>query len=92
MENIAHYAKALVAIAGTGVTAALGLVGPDEPAFMWLTILSAMLTAAAVYVVPNAPAKGELATGGPAIVDEVDETPPPSGYTPEHRNPDDYSI
>ena len=50
------YAKALVAIAGSTVTAALGLVAPHTTVWTILTILSAALTAAAVYLVPNAPA------------------------------------
>lgn len=54
MTHPAHYAKAIVAVAGAGVTAALGLVGPDSPAFIWLTIAAAVLTAAAVYATPNA--------------------------------------
>lgn len=48
------YAKAAVAIAGAAVTAALGIFPADTPAWTALTILSAALTAGAVYLVPNA--------------------------------------
>lgn len=47
------YAKALVAIAGSAVTAALGLVPAQSTTWTILTICSAALTAAAVYLVPN---------------------------------------
>lgn len=47
-------AKALVAIAGSTVTAALGLIPPHSTVWTILTILSAALTAAGVYLVPNA--------------------------------------
>lgn len=51
-----HYAKAVVAIIGAGITAALGIIAPDTDLFTVLTIASAMVTAAGVYLVPNAPA------------------------------------
>lgn len=47
------YAKAIVAIAGSTVTAALGLVPPASTTWQALTILSAALTATGVYLVPN---------------------------------------
>ena len=47
------YAKALVAVAGSTVTAALGLVPPHTTVWTVLTIVSAALTAAGVYLVPN---------------------------------------
>lgn len=50
------YAKALVAVAGSTVTAALALFPPTSTSWQALTILSAALTAAGVYLVPNAPA------------------------------------
>lgn len=53
MEAIAPYAKFVVAILGAGTTAALGLIGPGTDLFIVLTVLSAMLTAAGVYAVPN---------------------------------------
>ncbi len=48
----AHYAKAIVAILGAGVTAALGIWTSGEVANV-LTIVSALLTAAGVYLIPN---------------------------------------
>lgn len=56
MEHIAPYAKAVIAIIGAGLTAALGLIAPDTDLFTVLTILSAMVTAAGVYAIPNRPA------------------------------------
>lgn len=50
-----RYAKALVAIAGGAVTSALALFPPDTSVWTGLTIASAALTAAAVYLVPNKP-------------------------------------
>lgn len=47
-------AKAWIAIAGAGVTAALGIFPPDTNVYRALTIVAALLTAAAVYAVPNA--------------------------------------
>jgi hypothetical protein len=49
------YAKALVAIVGSAVTAALGIFPAGSTVYTVLTILSAAITAAAVYLVPNAP-------------------------------------
>lgn len=50
------YAKAIVAIAGSTVTAALALVPPSSTLWSVLTIVSAALTATGVYLVPNRPA------------------------------------
>lgn len=48
-------AKALVAVFGAAVTAALGVFPANTPVWTGLTILSAALTAAGVYLVPNSP-------------------------------------
>ena len=48
-----RYAKALVAIAGAAVTAALGIVPPQSTTWELLTVAAAALTAAGVYFVPN---------------------------------------
>lgn len=48
-------AKALVAIIGSAITAALGLASQGSTVWIALTVLSAALTTAAVYLVPNAP-------------------------------------
>lgn len=50
------YAKFVVAIVGSAVTAALAIFPPGTSAYNALTILSAALTAAGVYLVPNKPA------------------------------------
>lgn len=47
------YAKALVAISGATVTSALALFPPQTTVWTVLTIVSAGLTAAGVYLVPN---------------------------------------
>ena len=57
--NLAAYTKFIVAIVGAGVTSALTLVVKDSPEFFWLTIVSAIVTAAGVYVFPNADGKHE---------------------------------
>jgi len=49
-------AKAVVAILGAGVTAALGIWGPDTSVGRVLVIVAAICTAAGVYLVPNAEA------------------------------------
>ncbi len=49
------YAKAIVAVIGAGVTAALGIFPANTSTWTALTIASAVLTAAAVYLVPNNP-------------------------------------
>lgn len=56
MEKVLPYLKFVVAIVGAGVTSALTLVAPDTDLFKVLTVVSAVLTAVAVYVVPNKPA------------------------------------
>jgi len=50
-----RYRKAIVAALGAGVTAALGIWGPDTKVGQVLTVVSAALTALSVYAVPNAP-------------------------------------
>lgn len=53
MNNVWAYAKAIVAVLMAGVTSALAFFGPETDAFKWLTVLSAMLGAVLVYLVPN---------------------------------------
>lgn len=48
-----RYAKAVVAIVGAGVTAALGIIPANTTTWTVLTVISASLTAAGVYLVPN---------------------------------------
>ena len=50
-----QYAKAIVAVLGAAVTAALGIFPSNSQTWIILTIASAALTAAAVYLVPNTP-------------------------------------
>lgn len=52
-----QYAKAIIAIIGAGVTAALGIFPAQTSTWTALTIASAVLTAAGVYLVPNASTK-----------------------------------
>ena len=51
-----RYAKALVAVVGAAVTAALGVLPAGSTVWTVLTIIAAAVTAAGVYLVPNAPA------------------------------------
>lgn len=48
-----HYAKAIIAILGAGITAALGIIAPDTDLFNVLTVAAAVVTAAGVYLIPN---------------------------------------
>jgi hypothetical protein len=49
-----QYAKAIVGIIGAGITAALGLIPSEGNLFIILTVAAACVTAAGVYLVPNA--------------------------------------
>jgi hypothetical protein len=51
-----YAAKALVAIIGAGVVSALTIFPPDTNVYTALTIASAVITAALVYLTPNTPA------------------------------------
>jgi hypothetical protein len=52
------YEKAILAIIGSAVTAALGIFPANTTVWQVLTVVSAVLTAAGVYLVPNSvPAK-----------------------------------
>lgn len=57
MDQILPYMKFVVAVIGAGVTSALTLTLPEEPAFKYLTIASAVLSAILVYAVPNKPSE-----------------------------------
>lgn len=50
-----RYAKFVVALLGVAVTTTLGLVPPTTTLWIVLTVAAAVLTAASVYAVPNAP-------------------------------------
>lgn len=54
---MARYAKALVAVVGAAVTAALQFWGPETSVGRWLTIFAAGLTALGVYAVRNEPSR-----------------------------------
>lgn len=47
------YAKGYIAVAGSMVTAALGIIPPQTTLWVVLTVLSAGLTSAGVVLVPN---------------------------------------
>ncbi len=53
-----RYAKALIAIVGAAATSALAIVPAHSTLWTVLTVVSAALTAAAVYLVPNASPPG----------------------------------
>ncbi len=63
MKNVAEYAKFVVAVIGAGLTAALQFAAPTTVEFKWITIALAVVTAIAVYFVPNAPAEGRHEAG-----------------------------
>jgi hypothetical protein len=50
---VQKYAKAIVAVLGAAITAALGLAPQGTQVWTVLTIVAAALTAAGVYLVPN---------------------------------------
>lgn len=58
MDKFLPYMKFVVAVIGAGVTSALTLTLPEDPAFKYLTIASAVLTAIAVYATPNTQVDG----------------------------------
>lgn len=51
------YSKAIVAVLGAAITAALGIIPPNSTLWQILTVLAAAVTAASVYAVPNQTAK-----------------------------------
>lgn len=51
MKQILAYAKAIAALLGAVLTSVIVIL-PEVP--LWLAIVSAVVTAVAVYVVPNA--------------------------------------
>lgn len=63
MNNLAAYAKFVVAVVGAGITSALQFAAPDTNEFKWLTIALAVVTAVAVFFVPNAPVQGKHEAG-----------------------------
>lgn len=82
-EGLRHYAKAVVAIAGTALQALVPFLieGSVTPA-QWLMVLLAGLGAIAVGIVPNTEAvRSHYVSRVPV---EVDDTPPPAGYRPRH--------
>jgi len=54
MENILQYAKTIAAFLGAVLTSVSAVI-PDAP--LWLTITLAVLSAVAVFAIPNAPTK-----------------------------------
>ena len=58
MDKILPYMKFVAAILGAIITSALTVVGPDTDLFKVLTVVSAGITAVAVYLVPNQPSDG----------------------------------
>jgi len=52
--NLSRYRKTIVAVVGAGLTWALATYGNDPDVTKWLSLVSAVLTAAGVYSTPNA--------------------------------------
>lgn len=55
--NVLTAAKAYAALVGAVLTALVGTLTPDDPAYRVLTIVLAVVTAVAVYQTPNANAE-----------------------------------
>jgi anaerobic C4-dicarboxylate transporter len=53
-SHVLQSAKAYAALIGAVLTALVGTLTPDDPAYRVLTIVLAVVTALAVYRVPNA--------------------------------------
>jgi hypothetical protein len=53
--NISRYAKAVVAAVSAGLLAIQTVITMSDNAHGWVTVSIAVLTALAVYLVPNAP-------------------------------------
>ena len=49
------YAKGIVAVIGVAVTAALGIIPANTITWQVLTVVSAVVTAVGVYLIPNTP-------------------------------------
>lgn len=56
------YAKAIAAIIGAAVTAALGIFPANTAVWQVLTIVAAAVTAISVYLVPNTPTPAPATT------------------------------
>lgn len=55
MKNLSKYNKTIVAVVGAAVTWALATFSGDAEVSKWLSLVVALLTAAGVYQVKNAP-------------------------------------
>lgn len=53
MSGVLDKLKAIAALVGSAVTAALGILPPEQ--YKWLAVVSAVCTAIATYAVPNIP-------------------------------------
>ena len=51
MYKILGYLKALASLVGASVTAALGILPPEE--YRWLAVVAAVCTAVATWAIPN---------------------------------------
>lgn len=70
MTNILATAKAWAALVGAILTALVGTLTPDDAGYRALTIALAVVTAVAVYGVPNKDPKGEHQDGSVQPPDE----------------------
>jgi hypothetical protein len=72
------YAKAIVAIVGAAVTAALGVFPSGGSVWTVLQLVAAALTAAGVYTVPNASKPAGVAPAAPADPPAAPAAPKPA--------------
>lgn len=86
------YAKALVAILGAAVTAALGIVPPDDTLWQVLTVVSAALTAAAVYAVPNGAPDTALPGGTTTVYNGTGKRISVADHTDHRHEPADPAV
>lgn len=79
-EHLLTKAKAYVALVGVVATALLGVYGPDDGIYQWLTVIVAVATAVGTYAVPNA----EAGFDWPDLVDD--------DVRPHDSTPDDPDV
>lgn len=72
MTKVLESAKAIAALIGSIATTLLAVVGPDDPWARVLTIVLAVATPIATYVIPNAERVVESYETDPLLLGEVE--------------------
>lgn len=60
LNKFLQTAKAWAALVGSVLTALVGTLTPEDPGYRWLTIALAIVTAVAVFAIPNAAAANTI--------------------------------